>query len=316
MTTGKPLFSVIIPTFNRPALLKEAVDSVLSQTYSSFEIVIVDDHSDQNIQEQLEQIAHCDHRIKFIRNAKNVGVSACRNIGLSNIKGEFVIFLDDDDCLTPDLLRIASMEFSGKDEKDILLFSAMVHPASNSKLFHYHRLKKTLSRQPIKKLYHKNAWLVVLHPPQMASMVFKKEVFDRYKFDENINFGEDVSLWLQLIKDFSFSARIPLRVSPGVLIRVHGQNHLSQAPHEKVIAFLEGLKKEHPMEDTWFTSAIDVKVYMRQLLIGELGPSFKTFLRGIRKSPFIFLFVIISQFVLKLRMIMSYQIHKLFKVEI
>jgi|SRR5687768_10307317 len=95
------LVSVIIPCYNQGVYLKEAIRSVLSQTYSFFEIIVVDDGSSENI----EKIIEYEPKIKFIKQ-KNQGVSVARNNGLYNGSGHYIVFLDADDRLLPNALEI------------------------------------------------------------------------------------------------------------------------------------------------------------------------------------------------------------------
>ena len=92
-----PMVSVVIPTFNRCGFLKEAIESVMKQTYPSWELIIVDDASTDNTRSFLQDIE--DVRITKIYLDKNMGLSRARNVGLNQARGEFIHFLDDDDLL-------------------------------------------------------------------------------------------------------------------------------------------------------------------------------------------------------------------------
>lgn len=96
-----PLFSVIIPTFERPDLLKLAVDSVLRQTFSDFECLIIDDGSQSPVP------PFNDDRITVIPRHQTGGPAAARNTGIEAATGSYLTFLDDDDLYTPDRLNIA-----------------------------------------------------------------------------------------------------------------------------------------------------------------------------------------------------------------
>jgi len=91
-----PRISVIIPCFNIGKYISEAVESVLTQTYRDFEIIIVDDaSSDTETQKLLVQ--YVQPMIHVIRNTHNMGVSAARNKGICQARGEFILTLDADD---------------------------------------------------------------------------------------------------------------------------------------------------------------------------------------------------------------------------
>jgi glycosyltransferase involved in cell wall biosynthesis len=98
-----PLFSVVLPTRNRPELFREAVCSVLRQTIADWELVVVDDASDVPVDSLVE-----DPRIVFLRMPKRCGPAAARNAGVAASSGTYVTFLDDDDLYTPDRLEIAT----------------------------------------------------------------------------------------------------------------------------------------------------------------------------------------------------------------
>ena len=91
----QPLVSVIIPTFNRAGLVREAVLSVLKQSYQNLEIIIVDDASTDATGEVVQAID--DPRVKYLRLEQNCGPSGARNAGVNFSSGEFVTFLDSDD---------------------------------------------------------------------------------------------------------------------------------------------------------------------------------------------------------------------------
>ncbi|MCE2469887.1 MAG: glycosyltransferase family 2 protein [Dehalococcoidia bacterium] len=105
-----PKVSVVIPTYNRAALLPRAVNSVLTQTCQDFEVLIVDDCSSDDTPAVAAGFA--DPRVRYFRHETNRGLSAGVNTGIANARGEFVALLEDDDALTPDSLadRLAVFE--------------------------------------------------------------------------------------------------------------------------------------------------------------------------------------------------------------
>lgn len=91
-----PIVSVIITSYNRPKLIYDAVKSVIGQTFKDYEIIIVDDASNEQTQQSIELICKEFDSIKYVRHIENKGLPVARNTGLSIAKGEFVSFLDDD----------------------------------------------------------------------------------------------------------------------------------------------------------------------------------------------------------------------------
>lgn len=97
---SNPLFSIIIPTYNRAHLLSKTINSLISQTYKNWECIIVDDVSTDDTRNLVEKYSKSDSRFQFhVREKNPKGASHCRNIGLENAKGDYIIFLDSDDML-------------------------------------------------------------------------------------------------------------------------------------------------------------------------------------------------------------------------
>jgi glycosyltransferase involved in cell wall biosynthesis len=97
-------FSIIIPVYNRSHLLSETIDTVLSQSYSNFELLIVDDGSTENIIQVLEKKYGNEIRVKYFRK-QNEERGAARNYGLKNANGDYAVFFDSDDLMKPHYLE-------------------------------------------------------------------------------------------------------------------------------------------------------------------------------------------------------------------
>lgn len=115
MISDFPAVSIIVPTFNKSELLKETIKSVIEQTYQNWECIIVDDDSTENNLQLVSEFSKIDKRISFFSRsdfAKPKGANSCRNIGIENAKGNYLIFLDGDDVLLPICLaqRVKFME--------------------------------------------------------------------------------------------------------------------------------------------------------------------------------------------------------------
>ena len=96
-----PCVSVIVPTFNRADFLKEALESVFAQSYEDFELIVVDDGSNDNTQTVVRSLGN---EINYIYQ-ENKGVSAARNLGLKRAGGNLIALLDSDDLWEPKNLR-------------------------------------------------------------------------------------------------------------------------------------------------------------------------------------------------------------------
>jgi len=116
-----PLISFIIPVFNIKKFLPDAVNSILSQTFTDYEIILVDDKSTDGSTQMCEQYAHNNKQIKSIDLNKNNGPGLARNTGLSQTKGEYVFFLDGDDSIADDSLEPLSKLVQKLDCPDMIL---------------------------------------------------------------------------------------------------------------------------------------------------------------------------------------------------
>jgi len=123
-------FSIIIPTYNRAHLIAETIDSVLAQTHSQFEIIVVDDGSIDNTREVVESKYRSDSRVKFFYK-KNEERGAARNYGMKQAKGDYAVFFDSDDRMKPDYLTA----LQGVIEKfpGIFLLAAKYNYSANGK---------------------------------------------------------------------------------------------------------------------------------------------------------------------------------------
>ena len=98
----KVLITLIIPHYNRFNLLKQTLRSVLFQTYTNWEVIIVDDYSKPDCISKIKAHIHSESRFKLITKTKEAkGASVSRNVGLNHAKGQYVLFLDSDDILAP-----------------------------------------------------------------------------------------------------------------------------------------------------------------------------------------------------------------------
>lgn len=116
----QPLVSIIIPTFNRAILIGETLIYVLSQTYENWECIVVDDGSNDDTKEVVEQYSKKDNRIKYLINSQKKGAQGARNTGLITASGKFIIFFDSDNVMFKDYLERKVSYFEKNSEVDIV----------------------------------------------------------------------------------------------------------------------------------------------------------------------------------------------------
>jgi glycosyltransferase involved in cell wall biosynthesis len=201
------LVSVVIPCYNHAHYLREAIDSVLHQTYPHTEIIVVDDGSTDNTAEVCDRYS----QVKYVR-AERVGLSAARNIGVKHINGSFVVFLDADDFLCPDGIEM-NLHYFSQFPKSVFVSGA--HKRINEDG------NPLTSPVPIQKL--NDSYVALLEGNFIgmeATVMYRKEIFFSFHFDTQLNAAEDYDLNLRIARHFpTFSHKHPVAV-----YRIHTQN--------------------------------------------------------------------------------------------
>ena len=105
MESNKLTISVIVPVYNTELYLHRCIDSILSQTFTDFELLLINDGSTDRSGEICDEYAGKDKRVRVFHK-ENGGVSSARNIGLDEARGEWIAFVDSDDWVSPKLLEI------------------------------------------------------------------------------------------------------------------------------------------------------------------------------------------------------------------
>ncbi|MGW1168005.1 bifunctional glycosyltransferase/CDP-glycerol:glycerophosphate glycerophosphotransferase [Streptomyces sp. NPDC002550] len=117
-----PRFSVIVPAYEVQAYLSECLDSVLSQSYPDLELIAVDDCSPDACGAIIDEYAARDARVRPVHLARNQGLGRARNAGMAEANGDYLVFLDSDDTLTPDALRSIADRIKESGEPDVLVY--------------------------------------------------------------------------------------------------------------------------------------------------------------------------------------------------
>jgi glycosyltransferase involved in cell wall biosynthesis len=209
-----PLVSVIIPTYNRGWSLQEAIDSVLAQDFSDFELIIVDDGSTDNT---LDIIRSYPDEIIFLRQA-NKGVSAARNLGITSSNGRLIAFLDSDDLWLPEKLSIQA-DFFHSHPDAFICQSEEIWIRNGVRINPQKRHKK-----PSGMIFEPSLDLCLVSP---SAVMVRRGLFENVgTFDERLPACEDYDLWLRV------SRRYPIALidTPLVIKRGGHQDQLSRGP--------------------------------------------------------------------------------------
>lgn len=187
-------FSVIIPTYNRADFLREAIESVLAQTFTDFELIVVDDGSTDGTQ---ELAASYKGMVRYIRQT-NKGPSAARNNGIKNALGRYIAFLDSDDIWLPEML---AKQFSLSLKKPAAGLTATGYGLINSG----HPLTETVIMNEDELADARNGNLYKNFFATSSVMV-KKRCFETVgMFNENLHFAEDWDMWIRILQRYSFA---------------------------------------------------------------------------------------------------------------
>lgn len=131
-----PIFSIVIPSFNRADLLPRTLRSVQQQTFTNYEILVVDDCSTDNTETLLQSSEFKD--IRYIKHAKNQGAAQARNTGIASARGAYVCFLDSDDVWLPEKLATQNKLIEEVDAKVVGSQSIKLDEASQRCLAQFH----------------------------------------------------------------------------------------------------------------------------------------------------------------------------------
>lgn len=193
VATVQPLVSVIIPTFNeRPDMITDSINSILDQTYKSFELHIFDDSTKDETREAIDQFSS-DPRVNIHRFEKRVGFIKSLNLGLEIAKGTYIARMDGDDWSFPDRFEkeVAFLQSHQNvmvvgGQMNIMdaegnITSSRSYPTDGIKFFLFSCMRNPLA-----------------HP----TIMMRREIVDKgYRYDETLKMSEDLDLWLRLMND-------------------------------------------------------------------------------------------------------------------
>ncbi|MEV6103443.1 CDP-glycerol glycerophosphotransferase family protein [Streptomyces sp. NPDC051940] len=247
-----PRFSVIVPVHQVQAYLHECLESVLDQSFTDLELIAIDDCSPDASGTIIDEFAARDPRVRAVHLAENVGLGRARNVGLERATGDYVIFLDSDDSLTPDALRAVSDRLKETGGPDVLVYDyvrtywtgATVPDAARSHLAQDGPAVFTLDDRP--------GLLRVLHV--VWNKAYRREFLERAGFTFAPGYYEDVS-WtypvLVTAESIAVLDRVCVRYRQrrrGAITCSPGQRHFEIfGQYDRLFAYLDA----HPATARW-----------------------------------------------------------------
>lgn len=176
-----PLVSVLMPVYNTAPFLREAMDSMLSQIFTDFELIVLDDCSPDNAQEVLD--TYDDPRIVRYKGGHNVGLGNVLNVGLGIARGEYIARMDSDDISLPDRLQVQVDYLNAHPECDFVSVG-MREFGDGDRVYAYDNESEEIK-------FNALFFTPVLH----ASSMWRKDRFEGLFYDQSFVPSEDYELW-------------------------------------------------------------------------------------------------------------------------
>ncbi len=249
-----PLVSIIIPCFNTEKFIAETIQSVINQTYSTWELIIVNDGSTDNSFSIIEEFVKQDSRITSI-NKKNSGVSDSRNTGISKSKGEYLILLDSDDLICQNFIELGLLEFKNDVTIGLVHFDNQLIDKNSNKL---NIVNKSFEGHVLDKLLLLGDGEYIFG---ISSCILKKEVLDIIGlFDIKLSNSADHDLYFKIAKHYKIK-RIP---QVGMLYRQHTNNmHANLFLHEKdLLVLFNNASNSKLFKSSWFKQKCFSNMYL------------------------------------------------------
>ncbi|WIH27831.1 glycosyltransferase family 2 protein [Photobacterium damselae] len=211
---SKPLVSVIMPVFNAEKYIYEAVDSIINQSYTNIEIILINDGSTDESVNIIQGFLSKDSRIKFYSNDKNRGLIYTLNRALALSKGEYIARMDSDDVSKLDRLEKQINKFINNPNLVLVgMFASQINEYSRSI---YKKMSPEITHDEI--ILASCFFCRFIHP----SVMFKKSTIieNNLKYDEKMKHAEDYFLWSQITR-YGKCENIP---EVGIKYRVHSDS--------------------------------------------------------------------------------------------
>lgn len=182
------LVSVIMPTYNCEEHIGASIESVIAQTYKEWELIIIDDCSEDNTNQIVKKYMQIDSRIQYIRNEKNVKAAVSRNIGIEKAKGKYIAFLDSDDLWEREKLKL-QLRFMKQMGSN---FSCTAYEKINENSEKLNRIIVPFEKADYSKV-------LLTNPIGNSTVIYNASKLGKVYLPESDK-REDFALWLKILK--------------------------------------------------------------------------------------------------------------------
>ncbi len=187
--SSDPFVSVIMPVYNGERYIEQSIRSVIMQTYSNWELIVIDDFSSDSTAEIVKALCKEDKRVRYVKNSQNIGTAKTRNRGLDLCKGDFVALLDSDDIWYPEKLE-KQLALAESTEADIVYCSYGIIDEYGEKLCNDFIVPETTT-------YEKTLIRSVI---SCSTALFTRNIVDKYRFRTDY-YHEDLIMWIEMMRD-------------------------------------------------------------------------------------------------------------------
>lgn len=194
------MFSVVIPLYNKGALIKRTIDSVLSQSFQDFEVVVIDDGSKDDSAHYVKE--YNDSRIKYFYKT-NGGVSSARNYGIEKVSKDWIVFLDADDELLPNALQIFQRMIEKYPGNNYFVGKIVWVQQWRSREVCLEEALRETKRIVKTNNPHFHLWMQRFYSAPRNTAIHKSLFTDANGFDERMSFFEDYEFSLRLLENGS-----------------------------------------------------------------------------------------------------------------
>jgi glycosyltransferase involved in cell wall biosynthesis len=212
MTLIQPFFSIVIPAYNRAYILPATISSIQEQSFTSWELIVVDDGSNDNTRGVIERISLKDTRIRYVYQ-ENAERSVARNHGADLAVGHYILFLDSDDAFLPNHLTKLYSLLESENFPVGLVFSNVTYLTENG----YSIPKIPLIEKG------KEFEYMLLQPITPSRVCLHKSVLNTFRFDPLINIVEDMVLWVCIASKYP----VFQLTEPSAVYRIHEDNSVN-----------------------------------------------------------------------------------------
>lgn len=235
-------FSVIVPIYNVEEYIEECVSSVLRQTYSNFELLLVNDASPDSSLEIITRLSKRDDRIIVINKKENEGVALARSTGLSQSVGDFVLYLDGDDQLVPEALEILSKKIKSNNP-DIVIYPK-IKECNGEKYVKPYFYEETLFSDNKKDLldgFLRYGYFIIGFAAVRRELALEYDLADELR---SIWIGEDL---LQSLPLLTYAQSI-LYITEGIYIITYNPNSVTRSRVLRKDRYLQAIKTHRVIE--------------------------------------------------------------------